>query len=398
MENIKNQIKNSELLAGKVLGSLSEAQQKALQEWEQKTENKNLADDILNPEAFSLWKHNFRQVNTEKEWASFLAQMEGTTTDKSAKVIRLKIVKWAVSVAAIFILGIAVFSLYKTNNSFDNYQTVEASTIVPGSSNAELILSNGSVVNLEEATQSSINEGKVVAENNKGILQYGNSAEEQAVESKINTLKVPRGGEYQLVLSDGTKVWLNSETELSYSVPFVGEKRHVNLKGEAYFDVAPNKDMPFVVSSGNQEIQVLGTEFNVSAYPNENQTVTTLVEGKVQVANGQSEQKKYLLPNEQSILNKTTQNIEKHTVDVYPYIAWKDGRFVFNNVTLEEFLSKMSRWYNVEVVFNDESLKTIRFTGDLPRYNDMTSILKIIEAEMSVNIKVEDNKKIHVFK
>ncbi|MEL0454675.1 FecR domain-containing protein [Flavobacteriaceae bacterium SZ-1-7] len=397
MEEINNQIKNSELLAGKVLGSLNEAEQKTLHEWEQMPGNRKLAEDILNPEAFTAWKYKLRQVDTEKEWKSFLAHMEGST-DNRAKVIRLKVVKWAVSVAAIFILGIAVFSLYEYSNPENNYQTVEASTIAPGSSNAELVLSDGAVVNLEQASKNKINEGEVLAENNDGVLQYTNSKEQKEIVSKTNTLKVPRGGEYQLVLSDGTKVWLNSETELTYSVPFVGKERRVSLKGEAYFDVAPNKDMPFIVASENQEIRVLGTEFNVSAYPSDANVVSTLVEGKVQVRSTQAGHLEFLSPNQQSIFNKTSGNMNKRTVDVYPYIAWKDGRFVLNNVTLEDFLSKMSRWYNVEVVFNDESLKSIKFSGDLPRYNDMTSILKIIEAEMSVNIKVEDNKKIHVFK
>jgi len=237
----------------------------------------------------------------------------------------------------------------------------------------------------------------VSLKNKEGVLQYKDSVNDKSVESKTNTLRVPRGGEYQLVLADGTKVWLNSDSELSYPVPFVGKERKVTLMGEAYFEVAHNKDVPFIVVTGNQEVEVLGTKFNISSYENDANIITTLVEGKVKVSDSNSESERYLMPNEQSVLNRDTDDLKKRKVDVYPFIAWKDGRFVFNNVTLEQFLLKISRWYDVEVIFEDDSLKTIKFSGDLPRYSNMTGILKIIEAEMSVHIKVENNKKVYVF-
>lgn len=392
MDEIQNQIRYSKLLAGKVLGSLTAEQEKVLNQWEQESDNKEISDNILNAHSFADWKQNLNNVNTKEEWMSFLERMEKTTNKR--KVRRLKVVKWMSSVAAVLLIGVALFSLLKTN---DDYQTLESVKIAPGTSHAELVLSTGEVVNLENTLQSKINEGTVALENTKGVLQYKEDGAEMLAETKTNTLRVPRGAEYQLVLSDGTKVWLNSETELSYSVPFIGKERRVTLKGEAYFDVTPNKEIPFIVVSGNQEVEVLGTEFNISAYANDKNITTTLVEGKVKVFDVKSKDNNFLFPNQQSILNLSTNKIKKQQVDVYPYVAWKDGRFVFNNVSLEQFLSKVSRWYNVEIIFNDDSLRNLKFTGDLPRYSDMTSILKIIEAEMSVHIKVEENNKIHVF-
>jgi len=396
MDEIKNQIQFSKLLAGKVLGSLTEEQKRKLSQWEQQSDNKKLADNILNAQSFTDWKQKLNDLNTEEEWKSFLERM-GTATINRGKVIRLKAIKLVASVAAVFLIGFALFSLYETIQN-SKFQPIEASSIEPGSSNAELVLSTGEVINLEDTLKDKINESNVALENIKGVLQYKDSINDKLVDAKTNTLRVPRGGEYQLVLADGTKVWLNSDTELTYPVSFVGKERRVTLKGEAYFEVTPNKEVPFIVTTGNQDVEVLGTKFNISSYVTDTNIITTLVEGKVKVFDRKSDATRYLLPNEQSVLNKNTDNIKKQKVDVYPYIAWKEGRFVFSNVPLDQFLNKIARWYDVDVVFEDDSLKNIKFSGDLPRYSNMTGILKIIEAEMSVHIKIEDNKKVYVFK
>ncbi|MBD0824235.1 FecR family protein [Aestuariibaculum marinum] len=393
MEDINKQINHSKLLVGKVFDSLTNEQKEVFQEWEQQGNNKEIADDILNAYSFKEWQEKLNAIDTTEEWASFLENME-SDSEKPGKVLRLKTIKWMSAAAAVLVVGFAVFTFFKITNS--NLKSVEDSSIAPGTTHAELVLSTGEVVDLQQSQDSKMQEGSVALENIKGVLQYNSGSSKHDGEIKTNTLKVPRGGEYQIVLSDGTKVWLNSDTELTYTVPFIGSERRVALEGEAYFDVTPNKELPFIVTSGNQEVQVLGTEFNVSAYRGDNMITTTLVEGKVQVSDNVSNDKEYLLPNEQSVLNKQSDNINKKRVDVYPYIAWKEGRFVFNNVTLEEFLDKVSRWYDVEVFYDDDSLRKLSFTGDLPRYSDMTSILKIVEAEMSVHIDIEDNKKIYV--
>ncbi len=397
MDEINKQFEYSELLAGKVLDSLTDEQKEVLYEWEQQDDNKEIAEDILNAYTFDEWQEKLKTIDTTEEWASFLERME-IASEKPGKVIRLKPVKWMSAIAAALVVGFSVLTFMNSDN--DRLKPIDASSIAPGTAHAELVLSNGEVIDLEQSKDDQIQEGEVALENVKGVLQYKDAKSRRKGDTKVktNTLKVPRGAEYQLVLSDGTKVWLNSDTELTYTVPFIGTERRVALKGEAYFDVTPNKELPFIVTTGNQEVQVLGTEFNVSAYRDDNTITTTLVEGKVQVADNISNAKEYLLPNDQSILNKQSDAIKKQHVDTYPYIAWKEGRFVFNNVTLEEFLYKVARWYDVEVYYDNDSLKNLSFTGDLPRYSDMTSILKIIEAEMSVNIKVEDNKKIYVFR
>ena len=387
MKNIIEQIDRSKLLVGKVLNSLNE---------EEKTDDKEVVDDILNYSDFSEWQENLNDLDTKEEWNVFLSQMQSASKRRN-EVRRLKVLKWMSGVAAIFIVGFLASNFFKSSG--DSFNSIDESNIVPGSAHAELILSSGEVINLEDTKHKKLNEGGIALENDKGVLQYKNGDNNGKVEEeRTNILKVPRGAEYQLELPDGTKVWLNSDTKLAYTIPFTGGERKVTLKGEAYFEVARNEDLPFIVSTEGQDITVLGTQFNVSAYGNEIMTTTTLVEGKVLVADKNSSNKEFLLPNEQSLFNRNTNNLQKKPVDVYPFIAWKEGRFVFNNVSLETFLSKVARWYDVEILFDDESLKNLSFTGDLPRYSNMKNILRIIELETSVNIKVENNKKIHVYK
>ncbi|SFT12760.1 FecR family protein [Zhouia amylolytica] len=395
MDEIKSQIEYSELLAAKVLGSLTEDQKKELEAFEKKLHHQKLVHEILDADAFEKWTQKIDGVDTEKEWSSFLVKME-QKPEKRSRVVVMRAVKWTAAAAAIFLVGFVLFSVFQTSGIDQGYESVENANIQPGSSHAELVLSDGEVVDLETESKDKISQGTVTAENINGTLQYSDIEKKSAIEVKKNTLRVPRGAEYQLVLSDGTKVWLNAETELTYPVSFTGGKRRVELKGEAYFDVAPDEEVPFVVTSRNQEVTVLGTEFNISAYEADNTITTTLVEGKVKVNADESDVAEYLVPDQQVVFNTNTAFMEKSNVDVYPYIAWKEGRFVFNNVTLEQFLSKVARWYDVEVIFNDDSIKNIRFTGDLPRYNNMTSILKIIETEMSVHIQIKDNKKVYV--
>ena len=399
MKKIKKQIEYSNLLAGKVLDSLTEEQKSDLQQWESDPYNKKVEEEILNPEAFNAWQTKVQNINTSEQWELFLKNKKATSADKS-KVIKMKVLKWSASIAAIFILGFSLNLFFNTSNG-KKYQTAKEVNINPGTPQAELVLSTGETVKLQDSVKTNISEGTITAKNENGLLAYDDSEKQAEIISKTNTLRVPRGAEYQLVLSDGTKVWLNSDSELTYSVPFTGKERKVLLKGEAYFDVTPNKEMPFVVATENQDITVLGTEFNISAYTDDLNTITTLVEGKVKTTsldNNEVVKENFLLPNEQLTLNKNSKKTRKRTVDPYPYIAWKEGRFSFKNESLESFFTKIARWYDVTVIIDNESIKDIRFTGDLPRYNNMSNILKVIEVEMSVKIKIENNKIIHVSK
>ena len=297
----------------------------------------------------------------------------------------------AIASIAASILFLIYFQFLNQDKS-DVIKLVEqAETIVPGTNKAVLILADGSEHDLTSGNNSIIATDGAEIRNTGNKLEYLSNSS-KAVELKYNILKIPRGGEYFLVLSDSTKVWLNSETTLRFPVHFAEGIRNVELTGEAYFEVSKNVNAPFIVSTINQKVKVLGTQFNISSYPNDKFTYTTLVEGKVEVLAGSNqEQKIILVPSEQSVLGNGNNQIMKRIVDVKQYVAWKDGRFVFQNQMLEDITNTLSKWYNVQFIFSREDLKNVRFTGNLQRYTDFSNILEKIERTNEVKFKIENN-------
>ena len=206
-------------------------------------------------------------------------------------------------------------------------------------------------------------------------------------------MKIPRGGEYQLELADGTKVWLNSATLFKYPTKFIGDKRIVYLSGEAYFDVVHNKEIPFVVKIDDMNVKVLGTEFNVKAYPEENLIQTTLVNGKVEVlAKGFDDNVKSILtPSYQANYIKGDKMINVNQVETNIYTAWKDGIFVLDNINLEELSVLLSRWYDVSFFFTNESVKQNTFTGKMRKYDNLQDIFDLLEQLSDVEFQIKDN-------
>lgn len=295
----------------------------------------------------------------------------------------------AISSVAASILFFIYFQFFKPEINPNPTLTVHnAQSIVPGSNKAVLILADGSEHDLSSGDKSIIAADGTEIKNTGNKLEYI-SSNSQPAEMKYNTLKIPRGGEYFLILSDSTKVWLNSETTLRFPVQFAAGVRAVELNGEAYFEVSKNEKVPFIVTSGNQQVKVLGTQFNISSYVDNQSVYTTLVEGKVEVSLTTNPDSKLVLrPNEQSCFSKEEANILKRTVDVAQYIAWKDGRFVFQDQMLEDIMKTLSKWYDVQVVFANEDVKKLRFTGNLERYADFSNILGKIERTNEVEFEI----------
>ncbi|MGY0036944.1 FecR family protein [Pedobacter sp. NJ-S-72] len=206
-------------------------------------------------------------------------------------------------------------------------------------------------------------------------------------------METPKGGQYQLVLPDGTKVWLNAASSLRYPVAFQGNERKVELTGEAYFEVAKDKTRPFEVYSNNQVVQVLGTHFNINAYSNEPFVSTTLLEGSVKVTNSLTNAQKIIRPGQQSLISKDGQaGIEVKNMDLDEAVAWKNGYFMFNEEELESILKKVSRWYNVDVQYEQEELKHQLFSGTLSKYSNVSQVLKKLEMLQSIHFKIEGRK------
>ena len=204
-------------------------------------------------------------------------------------------------------------------------------------------------------------------------LNYSSQAGTEA--PVYNRVSTPRGGEYTIVLEDGTRVSLNAQSELRYPVAFNGKTREGQLMGEAYFEVAPDAEHPFIVKTEGMNIRVLGTTFNVCAY-REGKARTTLVEGKVKVRAGQQEH--VLAPGQQLSRSRDGQ-VEVREVDVSNYTAWRNQRFVFEDYSLEEVLYQLERWYNVTFFIRNESARELRFTGDLPKYEHLDKVLEKLE-------------------
>ena len=329
-----------------------------------------------------------KKAETEKAWKAFKSQRLKSHQRHSGWII-------AAAAAAVTVFIIVTSVLPSKKIEIAPVVVSKAELIKPGTNQAILILDDGSAHDLTESKNLVLREGdsEIKSEGNK--LQYtGKSGLNQEV--RYNTLSIPRGGEFFLQLADGTKVWLNSETVLRYPVQFVGNERRVELTGEAFFEVARNEKMPFLVESGDQTVKVLGTEFNISSYKENTNIYTTLVKGSVEVfIKNKPEIKQTLVPNEQSSTSKAEGQISKQKVDPYQYVAWKEGRFVFEDQNLDEIMKTLSKWYNVDVVFGREELKNMRFTGNLQRYSNFGEVLKKIQKTNEVEFNIE-NKQITI--
>lgn len=326
---------------------------------------KNLTNKSLIKERLKL----ANQIDEQKDWE--------TIEDKIDIPVRKFYWYYAVAAAVISILLTGYFlETDPFNNSIESTPTIVNHTIEKGTDKATLTLGDGSIVTLEKGSSFKTNN---ISSNGKDIVY-----DKKRATSKIsyNYLTIPRGGQYHITLSDGTQVWLNSESQLKYPVSFIdGETRQVELVyGEAYFDVSPSskhEGAEFKVYNDAQEIQVLGTEFNVKAYKDEPHVYTTLVAGKVAVNfNGK---KQNLTPNQQSKLNIKTNTLDIATVDVYNEISWKEGVFSFEEKSLEDIMKILSRWYDIDPIFMNHSTKKEEFNGILSKDQNIEDILNSIK-------------------
>ena len=258
---------------------------------------------------------------------------------------------------------------------------------------AVLVLENGKelVLNGIKDTCLSLGQGERLWINDQGRLAYHQDSLQQETPEDWHILRIPRGGEYTLVLEDGSRVWLNSASELRYPVRFTGKNRQVTLEGEAYFEVAKDAARPFIVKTSHYNIEVLGTRFNVADYDNDMSVHTTLVEGKVAVS-GPGVRQRILQPNEQFVLDKNTGKQEIKTVDVSYIVAWKDAGFRFRDVRLEDIMHAIERWYDVTVFYENQEVKDYRFGFNVGRDESIDPILRIFEA--NGRIKIDRNGKV----
>lgn len=305
----------------------------------------------------------------------------------SRRVMWRRMMRVVASVVVVLGAGILAWIVWPLQRQ--ELPVAEVADIQPGKSQATLILSSGSeipiaAVNAELREQ----DGTTIKVDDRGKILYTNNKTARPDKEIMNRLVIPRGGEFAMVLSDGTRVWLNSATELKYPTKFVGTTRTVYLKGEAYFDVKPDAEHPFIVLVNQEvEVKVFGTEFNVNTYTS-GKVETVLVEGSVGVKSGKKAVK--LVPGEKADYMEGNSDICVEKVDVIPYVAWKDGNFVFQNERLEQIMDKLSLWYDVEVFYTANDLKEIRLSGDMKRYEEICDLLYFLEKSSAVKFKIQN--------
>lgn len=290
------------------------------------------------------------------------------------------------------ILGLSAVLWVYTQKASDDTEIAaveEELEILPGKDKAILTLIDGSTIDIEELAIGQIKrlDGFSIMKTEQGEIKYLDVDTQLSVVSK-NILEVPFGGQYHVVLSDGTKVWLNAGSKLTYPVQFDETQRVVDLEGEGYFEVA-KQNAPFKVKSGVQEVEVLGTHFNINAYKDEDYIKTTLLEGSVRVRT--SEHRPLLLKvGQQSVVGGHDLSVRE--VEVDEILAWKNNFIQFSNNNLEEIMRQISRWYNVEVVFEDESMKTKTFSGKISKYESVNQVLDMLSMTESVRFSIEGRR------
>ncbi|TDQ07336.1 FecR family protein [Pedobacter metabolipauper] len=269
---------------------------------------------------------------------------------------------------------------------------VHAADALPGGNKAVLTLADGSKINLNDISKGVVfnQSGIKIVKGKDGQLIYTATAQSaSASETSFNTIETPNGGQYQVELPDGSRVWLNAASSLRYPTVFRGAERKVELTGEGYFEIAKDKTKPFKVITAQQSVEVLGTHFNINSYTDEDHTKTTLLEGSLRVLPSNGNTAFILDPGQQAQVNANTALVKE--VDVNDAAGWKDGYFVFNTESIPSVMRKIARWYDIEVVYEGD-IKDKELAGSVSRFTRVSEVLRSLELTGLVHFKVEQRK------
>lgn len=378
----------AQLIFSYIQGLADEMQEKELEEWRNASPRHEALFQRMQSNEH-VEKSITRFVKTEKEmeagWLVLRKELNVRRGKKSIKTI--KWFRYAAVIAVILSVGGIVSYYLGTREERSGVQVMARNELPQPGSQAILILPDGCKVDLKnEASRAVLMQEKLPLSVDEGSLSYGNVLQGDTI-VEYHTLKVPRGGEYVLVLSDSTEIYLNADTRLRYPVSFQGKERRVYLSGEAYFNVKRDESKPFIVETQQLEVGVLGTTFGVRAYEDENDILATLESGRVVVrAAGQSEN---LVPDKQASFDKTTGRIEVRDVDVDLYLAWAKGRLVYDNCPLEKILSDLGRWYAFDVFYSREELRSYKFSLKMKKHEAFTRVLELIERTGDIQFDIK---------
>ncbi len=374
MNSFKENFRIAKFLASLFTHSAIPEEEKAYREWiNENPEHQKLAKRILNEETYEKNTQLIKSFSSQKAWDRIYPRLGGEKA--SGFLSWRKSLKYAALILLLIIP--ASYLIY-------NWVAGETiSDITPGTLGGELILSDGKSFNLSDNNLPE-NAVRAFVIDSKGI-NYQIPANKPQVKEIPNTLRTLQGMECLITLSDGTRVHLNAETRLTYPVCFSSKERIVQIEGEAYFDVAPDKEHPFIVKTSHTSVRVTGTSFNVRAYADEDTESTTLISGTVRINSGNEEFE--LVPNQHYTYNKNTGTNTVANVNTDLYTSWESGSFIFLNVPLENVMSYLSKWYGFQYSFEDEAAKQVRIGAYLNRYANMNPIIDMITELNLVNIK-----------
>lgn len=331
------------------------------------------------------------EMSDERQVSAALVQVY--ETDKEAlwqkvqmhrKPVRRIWMRYAAAAAILLLISTGLYFLSQRSSPSSSI-TIQHD-VQPGSNKAVLTLGDGSQIQLDSTDHRTVRPG---IRQSGGQLEYG----QHSTSVSYNTLSTPRGGQFSVVLPDGTKVWLNAASRLRYPTAFTGHSRKVEISGEAYFDVAKDSRHPFIVSINNEaKVQVMGTQFNINAYEDENGISTTLLEGAVRMVSGA--QQEILEPGQQARLSNGALHITS-SVNTAQVIAWRNGVFDINDMKVDAVMRQLARWYDVEVIYENGVPPDITFYGHIQRHLQLSQVLKILE-KMDVHCSIAEGKKLVV--
>lgn len=357
-----------------LVGGLSPEEKGKLEDWINESEEHRLLFCKIKKQLSINEIRNYLQTDVEDAWKKVREKTFGAPAVRPRRVL-----KWLKYAAVVIPVSLSLSLWYAWKEKMENKQATVACL------SPVLTLDNGEKYQLdpEEQTEIYVDE-EVKAYQAGGGLIYDTTARQE--ENKYNRIEVPRGSEYWIVLPDGTRVWLNAATELKYPVAFHAKERRVYLKGEAYFEVAPDKNRPFYVETEEVKVRVLGTVFNVNTHYTRG-VRTVLVEGAVALEWGDQKEIR-MKPGELADFDRTTTEVTLKEVDVTSYISWKEGYFVFEDEPLEEIMHTLSLWYDKEFLFVGKRSRALHFSGHIKRYERIETILSAITDVTGVEFRM----------
>ncbi|MCM5662659.1 FecR family protein [Galbibacter mesophilus] len=380
------------LILKSVLDELTPTEKETLDAWLLNDKNRDLYNRIIDSKTLEEKRSLYKTIDKDKAYSKLLQKIETKKATKRKAALR-SFYKYAAVIVIALAVGVSILTETTSEDKNFNEQTPTVTEIAPGKPKATLTLANGKKIDLEaHQNEIIVSSESTKIDNKNNHLSYTSEADNQPNTSvKHNTLYVPIGGIYSVQLPDGSMVWLNSNSTLTYPEAFRGDTRTVTLEGEAFFEVVKNKGQ-FIVKTENQDVTVLGTSFNVSAYKDENFFSSTLVEGKVKLSSEETEEV-ILAPGERGYLkNDSSKRVYVSKVDVRNYSSWKDGVFYFENEGLPTILKKVGRWYGFEVKFIDADkidYNDILFTGMTRKDASVKELLEMMAKTSDITYEVQ---------